>query len=268
MKTHPNTIKAFKSQYIEWLRLYYFVGGMPEVVSSFSQNNNFSSVRKMQKAILTQYENDFSKHAPIEIVPRIHLVWNSILPQLSKENRKFIYAKIKQGARAREYELAMAWLLDCGLISQVFCVSKPDMPLKAYLDFSAFKLFMVDIGLMGAMGELDVKVILEGSRIFEEFKGALTEQFVFQQLIQDESLVITYWSSERSDSEIDFLLQFANEVIPVEVKATENLNAKSFRLFCQKYQPENAVRTSLSDFREQEWMCNVPLYAIGFYFSS
>ena len=161
----------------------------------------------------------------------------------------------------------MAWLLDCGLISQVFRVTKPDLPLKAYLDFSAFKLFMVDIGLMGAMGALDAKVTLEGSRIFDEFKGALTEQFVFQQLVQNEALVITYWSSERSDGEIDFLLQSSNEVIPVEVKAAENLNAKSFRLFCQKHQPKNAVRTSLSDFRQQEWMCNVPLYAIGLYFS-
>ena len=258
-------IKTFKSQYIEWLRQYFFIGGMPEAVASFIENRNFVKVRQIQKDILNQYESDFSKHAPNEIVPRIRMVWNSILPQLAKENRKFMYAKIKQGARAREFELAMAWLLDCGLIKQVYRVTKPDLPLKAYLDFSAFKLFMVDIGLMAAMGELDVKVILEGSRIFEEFKGALTEQFVFQQLVLNENFVITYWSSERSDSEIDLLLQFENEVIPVEVKAAENLNAKSFKLYCQKYQPKYAVRTSLSDYRQEEWMCHVPLYAIGNY---
>ena len=259
------TIKAFKSQYTEWLRQYYFVGGMPEAVASFAENSDFTKVRQIQKNILDQYESDFSKHAPNEIVPRIRLVWHSILPQLAKENRKFIYAKIQQGARAREFELAMAWLLDCGFIKQVFRVTKPDLPLKAYLDFSAFKLFMLDIGLMVAMSELDVKVILEGSRIFEELKGALTEQFVFQQLVQNKALVITYWSSERSDSEIDLLLQYSNEIIPVEVKAAENLNAKSFKVFCQKYQPKNAVRTSLSDYRQEEWMCNVPLYAIVSY---
>ena len=259
------SIKVFKSQYTEWLRQYYFVGGMPEAVASFAENLDFTKVRQIQKNILDQYESDFSKHAPNEIVPRIRLVWHSILPQLAKENRKFIYTKIQQGARAREFEMAMAWLLDCGFIKQVFRVTKPDLPLKAYLDFSAFKLFMLDVGLMVAMSELDVKVILEGSRIFEEFKGALTEQFVFQQLVQNEALVITYWSSERSDSEIDLLLQYSNEIIPVEVKAAENLNAKSFKVFCQKYQPKNAVRTSLSDYRQEEWMCNVPLYAIVSY---
>ena len=260
-------ITTFKLQYIEWLHQYYLVGGMPEAVASFAKNHDFAKVRQIQKNILIQYESDFSKHAPNDIVPRIRLIWNSILPQLSKENKKFIYAKIKQGARAREFELAMAWLLDCGLIKQVFRVTKPDLPLKAYMDFSAFKLFMVDIGLMVAMADLDVKVILEGSRIFEEFKGALTEQFVFQQLAQNENLVITYWSSERSNSEIDLLLQYQNEIIPIEVKSTENLNAKSLKTFCEKYNSTNAIRTSLSDYRKESWMTNVPLYLIGDYFT-
>jgi len=262
-----STISTFKSHYIEWLRHYYFVGGMPEAVSSFVENGDFVKVRQIQKDILAQYESDFSKHAPDDIVPRIRLVWNSILPQLSKENKKFIYAKIQKGARAKEFELAMAWLLDCGLIKQVFRVTKPDLPLKAYLDFSAFKLFMVDIGLMVAMSELEAKVILEGSRIFEEFKGALTEQFVFQQLVQNKNLVITYWSSERYDSEIDLLLQYSNEVIPVEVKSAENLNAKSLRTFCEKFTPQNAIRTSLSDYRKESWLTNVPLYLIGDFFN-
>ena len=257
------TVKMFKSQFTEWLRLYYLVGGMPEAVASFAHNSDFTKVRRIQKNILDHYESDFSKHAPAEVVPRIRLVWNSILPQLSKENRKFIYGKIKQGARAREFELAMAWLLDCGIIKQVFRVAKPGLPLKSYTDFSAFKLYLVDIGLMASMAQLDAKVILEGSRIFEEFKGALTEQFVFQQLVQKEELVITYWSAERSENEIDFLLQYANKIIPIEVKAAENLNAKSLKAFCAKYQPQNAIRTSLSDYRQEEWMTNIPLYAIN-----
>ena len=262
-----DSINVFKTKFTEWLQCYYYVGGMPEVVDSFVQHHDFVKVRQIQKNILNHYESDFSKHAPNNIVPRIRLVWNSILPQLSKENKKFIYAKIQQGARAKEFELAMAWLLDCGLIKQVYRVTKPSLPLKAYLDFSSFKLFMVDVGLMIAMGELDARVILEGSRIFEEFKGALTEQFVFQQLVQNPNLVITYWASERSDSEIDLLLQFSNEIIPIEVKAAENLQAKSLRSFCLKQNPKTAIRTSLSNFREETWMTNVPLYIIGEYFN-
>ena len=260
------TVTIFKSKYIEWLRQYYYVGGMPAAVASFAEEKDFVEVRKIQKKILDAYESDFSKHAPAEIVPRIRLVWNSILPQLSKENRKFIYAKIQQGARAREFELAMAWLLDCGLIKQVYRVTKPNLPLKAYIDFSAFKLFMVDVGLMVAMANLDAKVLLNGSTIFEEFKGALTEQFVFQQLTQNENLVITYWASENSKAEIDLLLQFSNEIIPVEVKAAENLQAKSLKAFCEKHNPKTAIRSSLSDYRQENWMTNVPIYIIGNYF--
>jgi len=259
-------ITSFKTKYIEWLRLYCYVGGMPSAVVSYAEKKDFIAVRMIQKKILDAYQSDFSKHAPVEIVPRIRLVWNAILPQLAKENRKFIYAKIQKGARAREFELAMAWLLDCGLISQVFRVTKPDLPLKAYLDFSAFKLFMVDVGLMAAMAELDAKTLLKGNEIFEEFKGALTEQFVFQQLVQNKRLVVAYWVSDSLKSEIDLLVQYANEVIPIEVKATENLQAKSLKTFCQKYNPETAIRTSLSDYKKESWLTNVPLYAIGSYF--
>jgi hypothetical protein len=241
---------------------------MPKAVVSFADKKDFIEVRSIQKKILDAYESDFSKYAPVEIVPRIRLVWNSILPQLAKENRKFIYAKIQKGARAREFELAMAWLLDCGLIKQVFRASKPDLPLKAYFDFSAFKLFMVDVGLMVAIAELDVKTLLRGSEIFEEFKGALTEQFVFQQLVHNERLVLAYWASDSLNAEIDLLVQYFNEVIPIEVKAAENLQAKSLKTFCQKYNPETAIRTSLSDYRKETWLTNVPLYAIGNYFQN
>ena len=261
-------ITSFKTKYIEWLRQYYYVGGMPAAVVSFAEKKDFVEVRAVQKKILDAYESDFSKHAPVEIVPRIRLIWNSILPQLAKENRKFIYAKIQKGARAREFELAMAWLLDCGLIKQVFRVTKPDLPLKAYLDFSAFKLFMVDVGLMAAMAELNAKTLLRGSEIFEEFKGALTEQFVFQQLIQNKKIVIAYWASDSLKAEIDLLVQYSNEVIPIEVKAAENLQAKSLKTFYQKYNPETAIRTSLSDYRKETWLTNVPLYAIESYYKN
>lgn len=255
-------IKNFKSRYIELLKQYYYVGGMPEAVLSFSQNTDFNEVREIQKRILIAYEQDFSKHAPNEIVPRIRMLWNSIPAQLAKENRKFIYGIIRQGARAKDYELAMSWLIDCGLVHKVNNVSKPAIPLKAYEDFGAFKLFLVDVGLLAAMTDLDVKSLLEGNSIFEEFKGALTEQYVLQQLVAQKEGSIYYWSPENARSEVDFLVQISGRVVPVEVKAEENLQSKSLRVYCQKYTPKLAIRTSMSDFREEEWMTNLPLYAI------
>jgi len=255
-------IKSFKSRYIELLKQYYYVGGMPECVLSFSGNKDFRAVREIHRRILIAYEQDFSKHAPNDIVPRIRMLWNSIPAQLAKENRKFIYALIRQGARAKEYELAMSWLVDCGLIHKVNNVSKPALPLKAYEDLNSFKLFMVDVGLLAATTELDVKTLLEGSSLFEEFKGALTEQYVLQQLIQNKEFSLHYWSPDRGQAEIDFLAQLSGEVIPVEVKAAENLKAKSLKVYYQKFQPKIAIRTSLSDYRKEEWLVNVPLYAV------
>lgn len=256
-------IKTFKSKYIEALKQYYYVGGMPEAVLSFSQKKDFTEVRAIQKRILIAYEQDFSKHAPQEIVPRIRMLWNSIPSQLAKENRKFIYGLIRQGARAREYELAMNWLSDCGLIHKVNNVDKPGMPLKAYEDGAAFKLFIVDVGLLSAITDLDAKTILEGNSIFEEFKGALTEQYVLQQLITQKQSGVYYWSPENAKSEIDFLIQYEGAIVPIEVKAEENLKSKSLRVYFDKYQPATAVRTSMSDFRQEEWMINIPLYSIG-----
>jgi len=256
-------ITNFKARYIERLKQYYYIGGMPEAVLSFSQHQNFDEVREIQKRILIAYEQDFSKHAPGDIVPRIRMLWNSIPAQLTKENRKFIYGIIRQGARAKDYELAMSWLIDCGLIHKVNNVTKPAIPLKAYEDFGAFKLFLVDVGLLSAMTDLDIKSLLDGNDLFEEFKGALTEQYVLQQLILSKENSIYYWSPENARSEIDFLLQIQGKVIPLEVKAAENLNAKSLRLYHEKYQPELSIRTSLSDYRKQEWMINLPVYAIG-----
>ena len=218
---------------------------------------------QIQKRILSAYEQDFSKHAPNEIVPRIRMLWNSIPAQLARENRKFIYGAVKTGSRAKDYELALSWLIDCGLVHKVCRVSIPGIPLKAYEDYGAFKLFITDVGLLGAMGDIDVRTLIQGNVIFEEFKGALTEQFVLQQLTTIPDLVIYYWSAERSNAEIDFLVQHSGEVIPIEVKAEENLQAKSLKVFCQKYPTEMAIRTSMSDFRKEDWLTNLPLYAIS-----
>ncbi|GGC43395.1 ATPase [Parapedobacter defluvii] len=255
-------INSFAPRFTERLRQYYYVGGMPEAVSAFAENQNFEEVRAIQKRILTAYEQDFSKHAPHEIVPRIRMLWNSIPAQLAKENRKFIYGIIRQGARAKDYELAMAWLKDCGLVHQVHNVTKPAIPLKAYEDFNAFKLFMVDVGLLGAMTDLDMRTLLEGNTVFQEFKGALTEQYVLQQLTARNDIQTYYWSPDNSRVEIDFLIQYQREVIPLEVKAEENLQAKSLRVYCEKYKPKRALRASMSNYREESWMINLPLFAL------
>lgn len=255
-------ISTFKPKYIETLRQYYFVGGMPEAVSSFAGDYDFKAVRAIQNNILDAYEQDFSKHAPIELVPRIRMVWNSIPSQLAKENRKFIYGMLKDGARAKEFELAIEWLVNCGQIHKVFRTTKPAIPLKAYEDRSAFKIFLVDVGLLGAMGSIDAKTILEGNAIFIEFKGAITEQFVLQQLVNDRENAIYYWTAQRSTAEIDFLVQNNGMVIPIEVKAEENLQAKSLKVFHEKYNVQRCVRASMSNHREQDWLVNIPLYAI------
>jgi uncharacterized protein len=256
-------ITQFKSRYIERLKQYYYIGGMPEAVSAFSRNTNFEEVRTIQRRILISYEQDFSKHAPIQIVPRIRMLWNSIPAQLAKENRKFIYGLLRQGARAKDYELAMSWLIDCGLIHKVNNVTKPSIPLKAYEDMGAFKLYLVDVGLLSAMADLDLQSILAGNDLLEEFKGALTEQYVLQQLITLKGVSTYYWSPEHTRAEVDFLLQMKGKIVPLEVKAAENLHAKSLRVYFQKYEPEVAFRSSLSDYRQEEWMTNLPLYAIS-----
>lgn len=256
-------ISIFADKLKEYLRYYFYVGGMPEVVDAFVQTRDWQLVRRIQNRILNSYEGDFSKHAPNETVPRIRMVWQSIPSQLAKENKKFIYGVMKEGARAKEFELAIQWLVDCGLLLKSHRVSKPGIPLAAYQDISVFKLFLHDVGLLGAMAGLNVRTIIEGDEIFTEFKGALTEQYVMQQLRLDSERYIGYWTNERSISEVDFVIQKEGEVIPIEVKSGENLKAKSFKLFCEKYKPPKAIRTSLSDYNEESWMTNVPLYAIG-----
>ncbi len=255
--------KAFKSNYIELLKQYYYIGGMPEVVKSFIQNNDYNEVREIQNSILESYNNDFSKHSSIEIVPRIKMIWNSIPSQLAKENRKFIYGAVKSGGRAKEFEVAIMWLEDAGLIHKISRVSNASLPLDGFVDIGAFKLFMVDIGLLGAKSGLDAKTIIEGNTIFGQYKGALTEQYVLQQLKCSTGIETYYWSAEQGIAEIDFLIQTGGKVIPIEVKAEENLKAKSLKSFRDKFHPELSIRTSMSDFRKEETLTNLPLYGIS-----
>lgn len=257
-------INAFSDKYTDYLRKYYYVGGMPEAVKCFADTDDYFAVRDIQNGLLKYYEEDFSKHAPKEVVPRIQMVWNSIPRQLTKENRKFIYGMLREGARAKEFELAIQWLLDCGLIHKSYRVTKPDMPLIAYAEMNSFKMFLSDVGLLAAKGSIPAKVLLEGTRIFEEFKGALTEQFVAQELASL-GKELYYYSTEASSGEIDFMIQQSMYCIPIEVKAEENLRARSLRAFCDKYKPEVALRSSMANFREQDWMKNVPLYALAYY---
>jgi predicted AAA+ superfamily ATPase len=253
-------LTLFHQKLVEYLRLYYFIGGMPEVVAHYIEHKNIAAVRDIQQKILIGYENDFAKHAPHEIIPRIKLVWSSILSQLAMENRKFMYGQIKKGARAKDFELAINWLVDAGLILKVNRITKPTLPLNAYMDMGAFKLFLVDIGLLNAMGNLDARILLDKNSILTEYKGALTEQFVSQQLTMAHQLF--YWTAESSTAEIDFVLQYKNEAIPIEVKAEENLKAKSLKLFVEKFKIKTAFRTSMNKYREQEWLTNIPLYAV------
>ncbi len=262
-----NMMNAFSAKYTDLLRKYYYIGGMPEVVNTYIKTDNFYEVQNIQKELLNFYENDFSKHAPTETVPRIQMVWHSIPMQLTKENKKFIFGMVREGARAKDFELAIQWLLDCGLIHKGYRVSKPAMPLIAYMEMNIFKLYFLDVGLLSALCELDATTLLEGNRVFTEFKGALTEQFIAQELASS-GISLYYYSTENSSGEIDFVIQQKGHIIPIEVKAEENLRAKSLKCYCEKYHPEIAIRSSMSNYREQDWMANVPLYALSSYLLS
>lgn len=256
-------ITVFADKLKNYLKQYLFIGGMPEVVDSYIKNKDFNEVRSIQKRLLDAYEQDFSKHAPNNIVPRIRQLWVNIPTQLAKENKKFIYGLVKEGARAREYEMALAWLIDCGLVYQINRVKDCKIPLSAYQDFNAFKLYVLDVGLLCAMTNIDSKTIIEGDEIFIEFKGSLTEQFVLTELKTNTTSPIFYWSAENGTAELDYMIQLNGNNIPIEVKAGENLQAKSLKVFVEKYNTKINVRTSMSDFRKEDWMMNIPLYLIG-----
>ncbi len=254
-------VSAFREHLTEHLRTYLALGGMPEVVACYLATRDWAQVRRLQQALLQAYEQDFSKYAEPSLVPRIRALWNSIPAQLAREQKKFVFGLIKAGARAREFELAIQWLCDAGLTHKVMRVTKPGMPLKAYHDPAAFKLYFIDCGLLAAHAGLELAALLKGNALFEEFKGALTEQYVSQELRLWDGEV-AYWSSDSSQAEVDFLVQASDRVFPVEVKAAENLQAKSLKVFHEKFQPPRSFRLSLSDYRQESWLTNLPLYAL------
>lgn len=257
------SIDAFSSRAVTLLRQYYVVGGMPAVVDAFAEGESFAVVRAMQDQILEDYLRDFAKHAPMRIYPRMVEAWGSIPEHLARENKKFVFGHIRKGARAKDYEEALTWLSQAGLIRKVPRVTKPGIPLSAYNDNKSFKVFLLDVGLLGAMAGLDPVNVLDGNAAFTEFKGSLAEQYVCQQLVSDCGLDPFYWSAENSKGEIDFLVQRGGRIFPIEVKAEENLRAKSLRAFKGSYPETAPIRFSLSGYREQDWMKNIPLYAIS-----
>ncbi len=254
-------LSILSTTYIELLRQYYYVGGMPAVVKSYVEQNDIFAVRSIQKQILADYRRDFSKHVPAELLPKVNMVWDSIPAQLAKENKKFVYSAVKKGGRAKEFENAIQWLVDAGLVYKILRVSKVDKPLKFYEDFEAFKLFVLDLGLLGALSDVDSKDVLVNNTAFTEYKGAFTEQYVLQEL---EALgkKVYYHSKERSELELDFIIQ-KYFVYPIEVKAEENLRAKSLKMIYEENNSLKPVRFSMANYREQDWMVNVPLYLVA-----
>lgn len=244
------------------LKDYFVIGGMPEVVDSFARNRDYEEARRLQNEILLAYDADFSKHAPVRLVERMRMAWQSLPGQLAHENSRFVYSAVRPGARARDFEEALQWLADYGVVGKVPRVAALRFPLSAYEDLSAFKLFCVDVGLLGAMSGLPVRVVLQEHALFTEFKGSLTEQYVFQELVAD-GFEPVYWSNEAGRAETDFSVALNGTVLPIEVKAGENLRSKSLRVACDKFGLERAIRTSLSGYRDDGWLVNIPLWAIG-----
>lgn len=264
-------IDSFAQRYTEALKRYYFVGGMPEAVSTFIETDDFQEIRNVQNRLLLDYEHDFSKYAGAQIAERIRMLWNSIPSQLGRQNKKFIYSAVRKGARARNYEEAIRWLVDAGLILQVNRISKPGVPNAAYEDRNAFKLYMLDVGLLGAASRISPQTLIEGNRLFTEFKGALTENYVCQQLItagstkpySSSGFRPFYWSSESSDGEVDFIYDIDDLIVPIEAKAELNLRSKSLRSFVSKYGLPYGYRVSLALYKEQDWITNIPLFAMN-----
>ena len=245
------------------LRQYYYVGGMPEVVKSYIDNGQLKPVRAIQNEILSNYAGDFSKHAPYQEVPRISMVWQSILGQLSRENKKFIYGALKKGGRAKEFEVAIQWLVDAGLVFKVNKCTKPQLPLKFYEDFTAFKLYLCDCGLMGAMADTAAKDVLIGDSVFTEYKGAFTEQYVLQQILSSGISDIYYYSADDSRMEMDFLMQREGALLPVEVKGGTSIKSTSLHNYLMEHPGIQAIRYSMLPYKKQDFLTNIPLYAVG-----
>ena len=255
-------VSSFSSKFVPLLRQYYYVGGMPEAVGAFLDRGLLEDAREVQLEMLRGYERDISKHLSRAETEYALAAWRSIPSRLGRENRKFVFSHIASGARARNYQAGITWLTQAGITTLVRGISKPGIPLAPYADDTAFRLFLVDVGLLGAMAHLDKETVVGGSEIFEEFKGSLTEQYVCQQPVSDCGFTPYYWSAENSSGDIDFLAQRLNNVYAIEVKTEENLRARILRAFKDSHPEIKSVRFSLSDYREQGWMGNVPLYAM------
>lgn len=256
------TINILHEQYINLLRQYYYVGGMPEAVKQYAATESLNEVRKIQKEILDGYEKDFSKHAPKSEVPRIKMIWRSIPSQLFKENKRFIYGALRKGARANDYEMAIEWLLDAGLVYKVPRCSKLALPLGVYEELSAFKLYMLDMGLLGAMVSTDPVQVLIENKMFSEYKGGITEQYVLQQMKSHGIAPIYYYSAKNSRLELDFIIQRNAQLVPIEVKAKSNIRANSLTSLLRKRQDLHADRYSMLPYKEEEHLTNIPLYAV------
>lgn len=254
-------IDSFHKKLIGLVKQYMIVGGMPEAVSAFVKTQAFSETRKVQKNILMSYEKDFSKYTNAEMAVKLNLLWRSIPSQLSKENKKFMYKAVKKGARARDFEVAIQWLVDSSLIYKLGRVSKPSLPLKSYEDFGIFKMFLHDIGLLCAMSGVSEKIILAADNIFKEFKGALAEQLVYQELLTI-GIEPFYWSVENSQAEVDFLIQREDQIIPIEVKSGINLQAKSLKVYMEKFKPSIALRVSAANYKNSGNIIDLPMYVI------
>lgn len=257
-----NALESVSDLLAKRLKQYVVIGGMPEVVASFAESGDFEEARRLQQSILMAYDADFSKHAPARILERMRLVWNSLPGQLAKENRRFVYGAVREGGRARDFEESLQWLSDYGVATKISRVDALRIPLSSYEDLSSFKLFGLDVGLLACQTGLDVRAVLDGNALFTEFKGALTEQFVCQELVMA-GFKPVYWSAGSGKAETDFSIELDGAVIPIEVKAGENLKSKSLKVACEKFGLSRAVRSSLSGYRNERWLVNIPLWAIG-----
>jgi len=256
-------VDALSATYTDLLRQYFFVGGMPEAVKTYAEQMDYNAVRQVQNEILQSYKKDFSNHPPKEIVKRMILLWESIPSQLAKENKKFVYTAVRDGARARDFETAIQWLCDAGVIYKVTRVRSGELPLKGFEDIDSFKLYTLDIGLHGALCGLDAATLVQGSEFFLQYKGAMTEQFVLQELRCKENIEIHYWTPDESRAEIDFVVQHKGEVIPIEVKAEKHLKAKSIGIYVKQNHPSNVIRTSLAPYQKGDIVTDIPLYALA-----
>lgn len=262
LENNFDMITVFKDKLSDYLKQYMFIGGMPEVVKNFAEHKDFAEVRNNQNQILKDYRNDFSKHIPKNILTKVLLVWDAIPAQLSKENKKFAYNQVIEKGRSKDFEDAITWLTDSGLIYKIHRLTKPYLPITGYVEENIFKLFLLDVGLLSAMSRLDRRILLEGDALFTEFKGAITEQYVMQELKSLNDVELSYWSNDTGNAEVDFVLQCASQVIPVEVKSGMNLKAKSLKTYIDKYKPKYAVRTSMADYKQTENLYDIPLYMI------